>query len=108
MSPTSEPTDRSMLRETITRTMPVAMIAMPDGLDRHRDHVGRRDELAAADDVERDQDDDEGDEHPEQPEIDLRLRDQLTERRPRRRLAPDRIPVSHLRRSSRRPSSSSG
>ena len=29
MSPTSDPTDRSMLRETMTRTMPVAMIAMP-------------------------------------------------------------------------------
>jgi hypothetical protein len=30
MSPTSEPTDRSMLRETITRTIPVAMMAIPD------------------------------------------------------------------------------
>ena len=30
MSPTSDPTDRSMLRDTITRTMPVAMIAMPE------------------------------------------------------------------------------
>ena len=29
MRPTSDPTDRSMLRETITRTIPVAMIAMP-------------------------------------------------------------------------------
>ena len=29
MSPTNEPTDRSMLRDTMTRTMPVAMIAMP-------------------------------------------------------------------------------
>ena len=29
MSPTSDPTERSMLRETMTRTMPVAMIAIP-------------------------------------------------------------------------------
>ncbi len=27
MTPTREPTDRSMLRETMTMTMPVAMIA---------------------------------------------------------------------------------
>ena len=30
MTPTSEPTDRSMLRDTITRTIPVAMIAIPE------------------------------------------------------------------------------
>ena len=30
MMPTSDPTDRSMLRETMTRTMPVAMIATPE------------------------------------------------------------------------------
>ena len=29
MNPTSDPTDRSMLRDTMIRTMPVAMIAMP-------------------------------------------------------------------------------
>ena len=29
MTPTNDPTDRSMLRDTITRTIPVAMIAMP-------------------------------------------------------------------------------
>ena len=29
MMPTSEPTDRSMFRETMTSTMPVAMIAIP-------------------------------------------------------------------------------
>ena len=29
MTPTSEPTDRSMLRDTMTMTMPVAMIATP-------------------------------------------------------------------------------
>ena len=28
-NPTSEPTDRSMLRDTMTRTMPVAMTAIP-------------------------------------------------------------------------------
>src|SRR5215203_3054471 len=28
--PTSDPTDRSMLRDTMTRTIPVAMIATPD------------------------------------------------------------------------------
>ena len=30
MRPTSDPTDRSMFRDTITSTMPVAMIATPD------------------------------------------------------------------------------
>ena len=30
MTPTTDPTDRSMLRETMTSTIPVAMIAMPD------------------------------------------------------------------------------
>ena len=29
MKPTSDPTDRSMLRDTMTSTIPVAMIAMP-------------------------------------------------------------------------------
>ena len=29
MMPTSDPTDRSMLRETMISTMPVAMIAIP-------------------------------------------------------------------------------
>ena len=29
MMPTSDPTDRSMLRDTMTSTMPVAMIATP-------------------------------------------------------------------------------
>ena len=28
MTPTNDPTDRSMLRETMTSTMPVAMIAI--------------------------------------------------------------------------------
>ena len=30
MMPTSDPTERSMLRDTMTRTMPVAITAMPD------------------------------------------------------------------------------
>ena len=30
MRPTSDPTDRSMLRDTMTRTIPVAMIATPE------------------------------------------------------------------------------
>ncbi len=30
MRPTSDPTDRSMFRDTMTRTMPVAMIATPE------------------------------------------------------------------------------
>ena len=30
MMPTSDPTDRSMLRETMISTMPVAMIAIPE------------------------------------------------------------------------------
>ena len=38
------------------------------GLDRERDHVGRLEELAAAQDVEREQDPAEGDEHAEEPE----------------------------------------
>ncbi len=29
MTPTSDPTDRSMFRDTMTRTIPVAMIATP-------------------------------------------------------------------------------
>ncbi len=80
MSPTSDPTDRSMFRDTMTRTIPVAMIAMPDGLDGHRDHVGRLDQLAAAQDVERQQDEREGHEHAEQAEIDLRLGEHAPDR----------------------------
>jgi hypothetical protein len=30
MTPTTDPTDRSMFRETMTSTIPVAMIAMPE------------------------------------------------------------------------------
>jgi len=49
-------------------------------LDGHRDHVGRLDERPAAEDVERDEDHDEGDEHAEQPEVDLRLCEQPADR----------------------------
>ena len=74
------------------------------GLDGQRDHVRRLDELAAAQDVEREQDHDERDEHAEQAEVDLRLGEQAADRRSGREAGPDRIPVSRRPRSSRRPS----
>ena len=68
-------------------------------LDRQRHHVGRLEELAAAQDVEREQDQAEGEEHAEQPEIDLRLRQQTAQRGPNGRLGltRNRCRVRHVR-----------
>ena len=68
-------------------------------LDRQRDHVGRLEELAAAQDVEGEQDQPEGEEHAEQPEIDLRLREQTAQRGPSGRLSltRNRCRVGHVR-----------
>ena len=48
MNPRIDPTDRSMLRDTMIRTMPVAMIAIDGALDRQVPEVARRQEQAAA------------------------------------------------------------
>ena len=65
-----------MLRETMTSTMPVAMIAMPHAWTAIVIMFAGLDQLAAAPDVEDEQDQAERDEHAEQAEVDLRLRDQ--------------------------------
>ena len=77
MTPTSEPTDRSMLRDTMTRTMPVAMIATTAvWTDSVTMLVGWMQRPAAVTMPKPIRIDDQGDEHAEQPEIDLRLREQ--------------------------------
>ena len=66
-----EPTDRSMLRDTMTSTMPVAMIADDRGLDREVPEVARGEEGAPGQHVQHDPDDDQRHDHPEQPRVDL-------------------------------------
>ena len=70
------------------------------GLDGERDHVGRRDELAAAQDMEAEQDHDQGDQHAEQTEVDLRLGEEAADRRSGGRLGLSRVLVSCRPRSS--------
>ena len=83
MSPTSDPTDRSMLRETMTRTMPVAMIAMPAAWTAIVIMLVGWMSVPPLRMLNVNEDHDEGDEHAEQPEVDLRLREQAADRRPR-------------------------
>ena len=87
MSPTSDPTDRSMLRDTMTRTMPVAMIAMPDAWTAIVTMLVGWMSLPPLRMLNVEQDDDEGDEHAEQAKVDLRLREQPADRRARGWLA---------------------
>ena len=81
--PISEPTDRSMLRETMTSTMPVAITATEDGLHRQVPEIARRQEDAAGEDIEADPDNREGGDHAEQARIDLRHADEIGHRRQR-------------------------
>ncbi len=71
--PTSDPTERSMFRETMTSTIPVGDDRDARRLDGQRDHVRRADHLPAAHDVEDEKNHRKCDEHPEQPEIDFGL-----------------------------------
>ena len=97
MMPTSDPTERSMFRDTMTRTMPVAMTAMPDAWTARVTMLVGCEELAPAQDVEREEDRRQRDQHPEQAEIDLRRRDQSADRGARRRLRLTRSRVGHVR-----------
>ena len=72
--PSIEPTDRSMLRVTMTSTMPVAMMATDGGLDREVPEIARRQEDAAGQDVEPDPDDRQRAEHAEHAGVDLQPR----------------------------------
>ena len=67
----TDPTERSMLRDTMISTMPVAMIADRGGLDRQVPQVARREELPVGDDVEADPDDPRAATIPKQPGVDL-------------------------------------
>ena len=74
MKPTSEPTDRSMLRDTMTRTIPVAMIAMPVAWTASVTMLVGWKNLPPLRMLKVEQDQPERQEHAEQTEIDLRLR----------------------------------
>ena len=86
MMPTSDPTDRSMFRDTMTRTMPVAMIAMPDAWTASVTMLVGWKSLPPLRMLKVSRITAEGDEHAEQAEIDLRLREQAADRGPRGRL----------------------
>ena len=83
MTPTSDPTDRSMLRDTMTRTMPVAMIATPVAWTASVTMLVGWKNLPPLRMLKVSRITAQGDEHAEQTEIDLRLGDQATERGPR-------------------------
>ena len=68
--PSNEPTDRSMLRDTMISTMPVAMTAI-DALDRQVPQVAGREEVAVGEEVEADPDGPEGHQQPDQARVDL-------------------------------------
>ena len=78
MNPTTDPTDRSMLRETMTRTIPVARIAIRRAWTENvRKLTGEM--MSGCRDAEPDPDDDEGDDHAEQAQVDLGRPDQVAD-----------------------------
>ena len=76
MTPTNEPTDRSMLRDTMISTMPVAMMATTVVWTPSVTRLGAARILPLGGDPEADPDGGQGDEHPEQAKVDLRRREQ--------------------------------
>ena len=99
MKPTSDPTDRSMLRDTMTRTMPVAMIATPVAWTASVTMLVGWRNLPPLRMLNVSRISAEGDEHAEQPEVDLRLREQTAHRGPSGRLGltRNRCRVRHVR-----------
>ena len=87
MKPTSDPTDRSMLRDTMTRTIPVAMIATPVAWTASVTMFVGWKNLPPLRMLNVSRISAEGEEHAEQAEIDLRLREQTAERGARGGLA---------------------
>ena len=81
MNPTTDPTDRSMLRDTITRTIPVARIAVPAAWTENvRKLTG---EMISGFGIPSPiQIDDQGDDHAELAEVDLGRPDQVDDARP--------------------------
>ena len=80
MKPRIDPTDRSMLRDTMISTMPVAMIATA-AVWTDRFHRLRGDRNRPPEQMwKHDPDDDEGCDHAEQARVDLRSRDQRRKR----------------------------
>ena len=69
--PTIDPTERSMLRETMTSTIPVAMIATDGGLHREVPQVAGSEERSAGEEVKADPDREEDDDHPHHAGVDL-------------------------------------
>ena len=99
MRPTSDPTDRSMLRDTMTRTIPVAMIAMPVAWTASVTMLVGWKNLPPLRMLKVSRMTRERDEHAEQAEIDLRLGEQATDRGPRGGLGLTgyRCRVGHVR-----------
>ena len=99
-----------MLRETMTRTMPVAMIAMPAAWTAIVIMLVGWMSVPPLRMLNVTQDEDEGDEHAEQPEVDLRLREKATYRGASGWLGLGLTmgPVLHRPRSPRQPSLTRG
>ena len=86
MTPTSDPTDRSMLRETMTSTIPVAMIAMPAAWTASVIMLFGWISLPPLETWKTSRITAEGDHHAEQAEVDLGLGEHAADRRTRGRL----------------------
>ena len=86
MKPSSDPTERSMLRDTMIRTMPLARMAMVAvWTDRFQRLRGDR-KRPLRREVEADPDDGERDQHADQANVDLGRLEEAVDRAPARAL----------------------